>query len=100
MAAPMTKSELINAVAQKQRTMTRREVEEGVNIVFEAMAYALREEERIEIRGFGSFTVRHRKARDGRNPRTGETVWLLHRRAVHFTVGKELLERVDAGRDK
>ena len=96
----MTKSELVDAVASKLPTMLRGDVELGVRTVFTAMAEALLDEERIEIRGFGSFTVRHRKARDGRNPRTGETVWLLHRRAVHFTVGKELLERVDAGRGK
>jgi len=64
----VTKSELVDAVASKLPTMLRGDVELGVRTVFTAMAEALLDEERIEIRGFGSFTVRHRKARDGRNP--------------------------------
>ena len=94
----MTKSELIDAVAIVADDFTRAEVEVVVNTVFKSMTKAMLRDERIEIRGFGSFVVRHRKARIGRNPKTGESVSIPVRRTPFFTVGKELKERVDQGR--
>ncbi|MBM4321662.1 MAG: integration host factor subunit beta [Deltaproteobacteria bacterium] len=96
----MTKSELIDTVAHKVERLTRADVETAVNTIFKSMAQSLLQEERIEIRGFGSFVVRHRKARDGRNPKTGDSVAIPERRTPFFTVGKELRERVNSGRSK
>jgi integration host factor subunit beta len=66
-----------------------------VNTIFEAMIEALRNDERIEIRGFGSFQVKLREAREGRNPKTGEPVHISAKRTPFFKVGKELKEMVD-----
>ena len=68
-----------------------------VNSVFESMTEALCQGDRIEIRGFGSFVVKNRQAREGRNPRTGELVAVASKAVPFFKVGKELKERVDAG---
>jgi integration host factor subunit beta len=91
----MTKSELIDAVAQRTR-ITKSRAEQVVNCVFEAMTTALEADEGIEIRGFGSFTVRHYKAYNGRNPRTGKPVPVPPKRLPFFKVGKELKELVNA----
>ena len=91
----MTKSELIDAVAQRTR-ITKSRAEQVVNCVFEAMTEALEGDEGIEIRGFGSFTVRHYKAYNGRNPRTGKPVPVPPKRLPFFKVGKELKELVNA----
>ena len=93
----MTKSQLIDRISEKLPTANRREVELIVNTVFDSMVEALRTEERIEIRGFGSFGVKMRDARDGRNPKTGERVSVPERRIPYFTVGKELRERLNGG---
>src|SRR6185295_5228361 len=68
-----------------------------VNCIFDSMVKALEQGEGIEIRGFGSFTVREYKAYEGRNPRTGETVHVAPKRLPFFKVGKDLRERVNAG---
>ena len=91
----MTKSELIDAVAQRTR-ITKSRAEQVVNCVFDAMTAALAGDEGIEIRGFGSFTVRHYKAYSGRNPRTGKPVPVPPKRLPFFKVGKELKELVNA----
>ncbi|MBI3183308.1 MAG: integration host factor subunit beta [Myxococcales bacterium] len=91
----MTKSQLIDRIAAKVADLPRREVEAIVCAIFEAMAEALREGQRIEIRGFGSFCVKARAARQGRNPRTGERVNVPLRHTVSFTIGKELKERLN-----
>ncbi len=91
----MTKSELIDAVAQRRR-ITKSRSEQVVNTVFEAMTAALENGDGIEIRGFGSFTVRHYKAYQGRNPRTGKPVEVPAKRLPFFKVGKELKELVNA----
>jgi len=91
----VTKSELIDVVARKMEHLTRADVEGAVNTIFKSMAQSLLDEDRIEIRGFGSFVVRRRKARDGRNPKTGEAVAIPERLTPFFTVGKELRERVN-----
>jgi integration host factor subunit beta len=70
-----------------------------VNTIFDSMIDALREGERIEIRGFGSFQVKVREAREGRNPKTGEPVHISAKRTPFFKVGKELKEKVDASPD-
>jgi integration host factor subunit beta len=92
----MTKSDLIEAVAE-QTNVTKTRAEAVVNSVFDAMADALKNGEGIEIRGFGSFTVRQYKPYNGRNPRNGEAVHVASKRMPFFKAGKELRERVDGG---
>lgn len=91
----MTKSQLIDAISRRAPHVPRREVESIVNAVFDAMNESLQRGERIEIRGFGSFGVKTRPARQGRNPKTGEQVSVPLRRTPFFTVGKELKERLN-----
>jgi integration host factor subunit beta len=93
----VTKSDLVERVHARTPHLPKRDVELAVNCVFDAMTEALSEDERIEIRGFGSFTIKHRKARDGRNPKTGARVFVPDKRVPFFTVGKELRERVNDG---
>ena len=92
----MTKSQLIDRIAERAPHVPRRDVERIVNTVFDAMVDALRRTERIEIRGFGSFAVKIRQAREGRNPRTGERVRVPRRLTPYFTPGKELRDRLNA----
>ncbi|HKJ84136.1 MAG TPA: integration host factor subunit beta [Mariprofundaceae bacterium] len=92
----MTKSELVEMIAESQSQITRREAEVVVNTIFAAMADALVEGDRVELRGFGSFSTKHRNARIGRNPKTGETVQVPAKVVPQFKPGKELRERVDA----
>jgi integration host factor subunit beta len=93
----MTKSELIDALAGRSN-LTKARAELVVNCVFDAMTEALQRGEGIEIRGFGSFTVRPYKAYSGRNPRTGEPVPVPPKRLPFFKVGKELRELVNNSR--
>ncbi len=95
----MTKSELIDALAARTN-LTKARAELVVNCVFDAMTEALEKGEGIEIRGFGSFTVRPYKPYSGRNPRTGEPVPVPAKRLPFFKVGKELKELVNASRSK
>lgn len=90
----MNKSELVEHLAERAR-MTKKKSEQIVNLVFEQMSEALRRGDRVEIRGFGSFTSRPYQAYTGRNPRTGETIPVPAKRLPFFKVGKELKERVD-----
>jgi integration host factor subunit beta len=96
MQETMTKSELIDAVANKLK-MPRGKAEVLVSVVFDSMVDTLRRGEGIEIRGFGSFTVREYKSYEGRNPRTGMAVHVAPKRLPFFKVGKELRERVNGG---
>lgn len=91
----MTKSGLIEQVAERTPHISKKDTEVVVNTIFDAMTDALRRGERIEIRGFGSFQVKVREARDGRNPKTGEMVNIPAKRTPFFKVGKELKEMVD-----
>ena len=91
----MTKRDLIEEVAQNYPRFSRRDAEVMVNAVFDSMTEALAKTDRIEIRGFGSFIVKHRPAREGRNPRTGEVVAVAAKKVPLFKVGKELRLRVD-----
>ncbi len=95
MGDEMTKSGLIESVAEKTPHISKRDTEIVVNTIFESMAQALKTGERIEIRGFGSFQVKIREAREGRNPKTGEPVQISAKRTPFFKVGKELKEMVD-----
>jgi integration host factor subunit beta len=91
----VTKSELIERLAEMLKLPSGK-AEQIVNVVFDSMVKALEDGEGIEIRGFGSFTVREYKSYDGRNPRTGETVHVSPKRLPFFKVGKDLRERVNA----
>src|SRR5438876_11817235 len=91
----MTKRELIAEVIKVYTRFSRRDAEVMVNAVFDSMTEALSRDERIEVRGFGSFVVKHRQAREGRNPKTGELVSVAAKRLPFFKVGKELKLRVD-----
>jgi integration host factor subunit beta len=91
----MTKSELIEALARKQSHLAYRDVELSVKTMLEHMSQALASGDRIEIRGFGSFSLHFRPPRVGRNPKTGETVSLPGKYVPHFKPGKELRERVN-----
>jgi integration host factor beta subunit len=93
-SASVTKRDLIEGLVALYPRFSRRDAEVMVNEVFEGLAEALRRGERVEIRGFGSFVVRHRQARTGRNPRTGRRVEVAAKRVPFFKVGKELRERV------
>ena len=94
----MTKSELIEKVAEKTPHISKKDTEIVVNTIFDSMTEALKLDERIEIRGFGSFQVKVREAREGRNPKTGEEVQIPAKRTAFFKVGKELKEMVDSDR--
>jgi integration host factor subunit beta len=91
----MTKRELIEEVVNARSHLPRREVEALVNGVFGSLTDALARGERIEIRGFGSFIVKRRNAREGLNPKTGEVVNVTAKRVAFFKAGKELKQRVD-----
>lgn len=91
----MNKSDLIELLGKRLPNLAGRDVEVIVNTVFESMSDALNHGERIEIRGFGSFEVRTRKPRIGRNPKTGMAVEVGQRKVPFFKVGKELRERVN-----
>ncbi len=91
----MTKSDLIKKLQQKFKTYPYRDMYQAVNIIFDSMTDALTKEGRIEIRGFGNFTVRTRKPRLGRNPKSGTKVELKERKVPFFKTGKELKLMVD-----
>ncbi|MDY6842727.1 MAG: HU family DNA-binding protein [Thermodesulfobacteriota bacterium] len=90
----MNKSKLASELS-KQANVTKKHATEVVNLVFDKMTDALSNGERIEIRGFGSFTVRRFNEYNGRNPKTGEEVKVLAKKVPFFKVGKELKRRVD-----
>ncbi|WP_411358347.1 integration host factor subunit beta [Pseudidiomarina salilacus] len=91
----MTKSELILQLAKLYPELSPRQVEDAVKELIEQMAQQLASGDRIEIRGFGSFSLHYRAPRVGRNPKTGEKVELEGKHVPHFKPGKELRERVD-----
>ncbi len=93
----MTKSKLIEMLSSKLNHLAYRDIELSVKHLLELMGESLSNGERIEIRGFGSFSLHYRPARMGRNPKTGESVALPAKHVPHFKPGKELRERVDAG---
>lgn len=95
----MTKSELIESLACKQTQLTNKDIDSAVKSILEHMSHALSNGERIEIRGFGSFSLHYRPPRTGRNPKTGAAVSLPSKFVPHFKPGKELRERVNGEED-
>ena len=95
MGAEMTKADLIEAVSQKAN-ITRVKAEKVVETVFDSIMKALKKGERVELRGFGCFEVRHYGAYNGRNPKTGEVLKVPEKQLPFFKVGKELKARVGA----
>ena len=91
----MTKSELIARLSERYPHLHQRDVERIVNTIFDEISGALSRGDRVELRGFGSFSVRKRNARVGRNPRTGETVNVDEKFLPFFKTGKELRERLN-----
>jgi integration host factor subunit beta len=96
----MTKSELIEVIAKEQSHLAYRDVELAIKCMIEQMSQALASGDRIEIRGFGSFSLHFRPPRLGRNPKTGEAVALAGKHVPHFKPGKELRERVNEALDE
>jgi integration host factor subunit beta len=92
----MTKSELILRLAEKNPHLYQRDVERIVSTIFEEIANALARGDRVELRGFGAFSVKTRDERTGRNPRTGETVHVSRKSVPFFKVGKELRVRLNS----
>jgi len=90
----MTKSELIEELTIRNEILSKREAELIVNTIFDGIGQALMNGDRVEIRGFGSFTVRERDAREARNPKSGEVVQIPSKKTPFFKTGKELRERV------
>jgi integration host factor subunit beta len=95
----MIKSELIECIAGKMTHLTEKQVADGVHGILEQMSTALINGQRIEIRGFGSFSLHYRPPRNAHNPKTGEKVMTEAKHSPHFKPGKELRERVDASRN-
>ena len=95
----MTKAHLIETLAERTPTLSRRQAELVVNTLFDSIRDSLKKGEKTEIRGFGSFRLRIRQTKEGRNPKTGESVALSAKYVPHFKPGKELRERVDAGKE-
>jgi integration host factor subunit beta len=91
----MTKSELIDRLADRQKYLSIRDIDTSVKLMLEEMINAMARGERIEIRGFGSFSLNFRQPRIGRNPKSGESVSLESKHVPHFKPGKELRERVN-----
>ena len=91
----MIKSELIQKIADKNPHLYHRDIERIVSTVFEQISSALARGDRVELRGFGAFSVRERDARTGRNPRTGDEVQVPHKVVPYFKTGKELRERLN-----
>ena len=95
----MTKSELIQKLAERNPHLFLRDIEKIVDTVFNEITETLADGDRVELRGFGAFSVKHREARKGRNPRTGETVFVEAKRLPFFKTGKALRERLNEQKD-
>jgi len=95
----MTKSELIQSIAQRNPHLYHRDVERIVTTIFDEIGDALARGDRVELRGFGAFSVKKRDSRIGRNPRTGETVHVAEKHIPFFKTGKQLRERLNNGSD-
>lgn len=91
----MTKAELVEKVADRI-DLTKKQTEVIVNTVFQSITEALADGDKVELRGFGSFRVRHRDSREGRNPKTGATVFIPAKKVPFFKAGKELREMIDS----
>jgi integration host factor subunit beta len=96
----MVKSELINRIAAKITTLSVKDVELSVNHILECMSNSLASGARIEIRGFGSFSLHYRPPRKAHNPKTGERVYTTAKHTPHFKPGKDMRDRVNESRQK
>ena len=94
----MTKSELIEQLSINNEQLNKRESELIVNTIFDSIGGELMQGGRVEIRGFGSFTIRSRDAREARNPKSGDVVMIPEKKTPFFKTGKELRERVNNGK--
>ena len=94
----MTKSELIEQLSISNEQLNKRESELIVNTIFDSIGIELMQGGRVEIRGFGSFTIRSRDAREARNPKSGDVVMIPEKKTPFFKTGKELRERVNNGK--
>lgn len=92
----MTKSEFIIKLAEKNKILTENETEIGVNLLIQTIMKTLAGNDRVEIRGFGSFGTLKRNSRNGRNPKSGEPVFVPSKKVPYFRAGKELKKRVDS----
>lgn len=95
----MTKSELIEQIAMRQSELSLKEVESAVRLILDDITDTLVQGGRVEIRGFGSFSLHYREPRTGRNPKTGDPVRLSGKHVPHFKPGKELREQVNESRE-
>lgn len=95
----MLRSELIDKLHDDNPHLTRRDMERVVAVVLESVTQTLERGARVELRGFGAFSVRHRKARAGRNPRTGTDVFVPEKHVPFFRTGKDLREKIDGSKD-
>jgi integration host factor subunit beta len=95
----MIKSELIEKIAAANPHLLQRDAERIVNVVFDEIVAALTRGDRVELRGFGAFSVKYRPARDGRNPRTGEHVFVDEKFVPFFKTGKDLRQRLNNEKD-
>lgn len=93
----MTKSELIQRLAEMNPHLYQRDVERIVSTIFEEITAALCRGDRVELRGFGAFSIKERESRVGRNPRTGEAVHVAAKHVPFFKTGKQLRDRINAG---
>ncbi|AJF06940.1 integration host factor subunit beta [Geoalkalibacter subterraneus] len=93
----MTKSELIEQLSVVNTMLSKKEAELVINTIFDSISDALIDGDRVEIRGFGSFTIRERDAREARNPKSGDLVKIPPKKTPFFKTGKELRERVNNG---
>ncbi len=94
----MTKSELIEQLSMNNEQLNKRESELIINTIFDSIGGELVQGGRVEIRGFGSFTIRSRDAREARNPKSGDVVMIAEKKTPFFKTGKELRERVNNGK--
>jgi integration host factor subunit beta len=95
----MIKSELIQRLAEENPRLLQRDVEKIVSTIFDEITEALVRGDRVELRGFGAFSVKQRDARVGRNPRTGEAVDVPEKRVPFFKTGKDLRDRINAAKN-
>jgi len=93
----MTKSELIEKVSSKVSAFSKRDIEIIVDTLFQSMADSLANGGKVEIRGFGSFKIKEREGRQGRNPKSGENIFIQPKKVPFFKAGKEIRERINPG---
>lgn len=94
----MTKSEFIATLSAKQNQLAHQDIELAVNCLLEQLSQTLTSGGHIEVRGFGSFSLHYRKTRNGRNPKTGETIVINGKHAIHFKPGKQLRDQINNSR--